>query len=253
MLEQPRRALSTITCSVPTSGAPLGPQLSIKSPQTLSSPQVPSQLYFIIVLLTETRRRVQSAVQSSRLRARLPAKAKHSRCSPEGKSSEEKQVASPASLLPPTFNCTFLPRSVCPQRCPSPGDLLQVHVAHHQHPAGQADLRHARGKGEHTPHPALPRIAEPFTPVLPSSCHWRSHAASSRTGTAPMSSSSAPRWRWRALLRPTGAWRSSRPSARWSSRPSSKWVSEGGSSPLSPLGGGIPPPHTARATPAAPP
>lgn len=101
MLEQPRRALSTITCSVPTSGAPLGPQLSIKSPQTLSSPQVPSQLYFIIVLLTETRRRVQSAVQSSRLRARLPAKAKRSRCSPEGKSSEEKQVASPASLLPP--------------------------------------------------------------------------------------------------------------------------------------------------------
>uniref|UniRef100_A0A8C3KZC9 Chromosome 2 open reading frame 42 n=1 Tax=Chrysolophus pictus TaxID=9089 RepID=A0A8C3KZC9_CHRPC len=100
------------------------------------------------------------------------------------------------------------------------------------------DTPEVRGNSHPTLH--CPRITELFTPVLPSSCHWRSHEASSRTGMAPMSSSSAPRWRWRASLRRTGAWRSSQPSARWSSRPSSKWVSEGGNSPLSPpLGGGF--------------
>lgn len=36
--------------------------------------------------------------------------------------------------------------SLCPERCPALGHLLQVHLAHHQHLAGQADLRHPGGK-----------------------------------------------------------------------------------------------------------
>nr|XP_047901718.1 uncharacterized protein C2orf42 homolog isoform X1 [Anser cygnoides] len=74
-----------------------------------------------------------------------------------------------------------------------------------------------------TPFPWGPSPSTRGTSPTSCSCRWRSRAASSRTGTGPTSSSSAPRWRWRASPRPTGAWRSSRPSGRWSSKPSSKW------------------------------
>uniref|UniRef100_A0A8B9MP03 Chromosome 2 open reading frame 42 n=1 Tax=Accipiter nisus TaxID=211598 RepID=A0A8B9MP03_9AVES len=105
------------------------------------------------------------------------------------------------------------------------------------------DTPEVRGGGS-PPAPPLPLNPAPHlhAPVLAGSCRWRSHAASSRTGMGPTSSSGAPRWRWKASPRPTGTWKSSRPSGPWSSRPSSKWVSGPSSAPSPPQGGTPPSP-----------
>ncbi|XP_064256591.1 uncharacterized protein C2orf42 homolog isoform X2 [Passer domesticus] len=128
----------------------------------------------------------------------------------------------------------------------APGHLLQVHLAHHQRPAGQADLRHARGAaGDHPELRAEPRRLLRALPQPPRGGGEPARGAGPPREAAPAAAPGAadlPQSRRSPRPSPSSGSPTSCPAPAWASCASSSSTGTTGG-PGSPPAAGPPPPE----------